>query len=74
MFSILLLSTILDHATQSAEAFWTQVSAIECTEQIAQTRVKADGKVTAQRSSTFDYVVTLKLNGTALTWTNHVFL
>ena len=64
--SILLLSTILDSATQSAEAFWTQVSAIECTEHVAQTRMKADGKITARRSSTFDYVVTLKMNGTAL--------
>lgn len=67
LFSILLLSSILDRATQSAETFWTQVSAIECTEQVAQTRMKANGKVTAHRSSTFDYVVTLKLNGTALT-------
>ena len=65
-FSILLLSAILDHATQNAEAFWSQVSAIECTEQISQTRVKADGKIAAHRSSTFDYVVTLKTNGPAL--------
>jgi hypothetical protein len=65
-FLILFLPTILDRATQNAETFWTQVSAIECTEQIAQIRTKDDGKVTARRSSTFDYVVTLKMNGVAL--------
>jgi hypothetical protein len=64
--SILLLSTLLDRAVQSAETFWTQVSAIECTEQVLQARVRKDGKVTARRSSVFDYLLTLKLNGSAL--------
>ena len=64
--SILLLSTVLDRATQNAETFWMQVSAIECIEQVAQTRMKAGGKIAARRSSTFDYVVTLKMNGNAL--------
>jgi hypothetical protein len=65
-FLMLFLPTILDRATENAEAFWTQVSAIECTEQIAQTRTKEDGKITARRSTTFDYVVTLKMNGASL--------
>lgn len=64
--SFLLLSTILDQASQNAEAFWRQVSAIECTEQIAQTRLSADRKIAAYRASTFDYVVTLKTNGPTL--------
>jgi hypothetical protein len=65
-FAVLLLSTLLDQASHNAETFWKQVSAIECTEQIAQTRVNVDGKVAAYRASTFDYVVTLKTNGPAL--------
>jgi len=64
--TVLLLSTILDQASQNAEAFWRQVSAIECTEQIAQTRLSADRKIAAYRASTFDYVVTLKTNGPTL--------
>jgi hypothetical protein len=65
-FAVLLLSTILDQASHNAEMFWKQVSAIECIEQIAQTRVNPDGKVSAYRASIFDYVVTLKTNGPAL--------
>jgi hypothetical protein len=64
--TVLLLSTILDQASQNAEAFWRQVSAIECTEQIAQTRLSADRKIAAYRASTFDYVVTLKASGPTL--------
>jgi hypothetical protein len=64
--SILLLSTVLDRATQSAETFWKQITAIECTEQITQTRLDAREKVTARRSSSFGYLVTLKMNGNAL--------
>jgi hypothetical protein len=67
LLSIVLMSAVLDHASHSAETFWTQVSAIECTEQIAQTRVKAGGRIAAHRSSTFDYLVTLKANGPSLT-------
>jgi hypothetical protein len=65
-FAVFLLSAILDHASQNAEAFWRHVSAIECTEQIAQTRMKADGRIAAYRNSTFDYVVTLKTKGPTL--------
>ena len=63
LLTILALSTLLDRATESAEIFWSQMSAIQCTEHIEQSRMTSKGKVTSRHSSVFDYVVTLKANG-----------
>jgi hypothetical protein len=52
--------SVIDRAGRMAESFWTQFTAVQCTERIVQNKLRADGKVTVTRASEFDYVAFLR--------------
>ena len=58
--------SVIDRAARMAESFWTQFTAVQCTERIVQNKLRPDGKVTVTRASEFDYVAFLKEEGSGL--------
>jgi hypothetical protein len=61
------LDALLDRTGKRVEEFWEQFSAVSCTETVQQVKVGESGKVLAQRTSNFDYLVILQLTGDELT-------
>jgi hypothetical protein len=61
------LDTLLDRAGKRVEEFWDQFSVVSCTETVQQVKLGASGKVLAQRSASYDYLVILQLAGEDLT-------
>ena len=59
------LSTV-DRAGRVAETFWAQFAAVQCKERVVQTKLRADGKVTATHAEEFDYVAFLKATNRGL--------
>src|SRR6267143_6204146 len=53
------LEKILDRTSQRVSEFLDEFSNVKCTEQVTQTKFKADGKVEVEQQSTYDYLVIL---------------
>jgi hypothetical protein len=62
------ITTPVDRASQTAEVFWDQFTAVQCLERVTQTRIQSDGKAESSRTSEFDYVafVEAKASGIAV--------
>jgi hypothetical protein len=68
-FVVLLASqeTTLERAGRAAETFWQQFTAVQARERIAQSKLKADGKVAETQIEEFDYVALLTATTRGLT-------
>jgi len=53
------LDKVLDRASQRVSEFLDQFSNVKCVEQVTQTKLKANGKVELEETSSFDYLVIL---------------
>src|SRR3979411_2898302 len=54
---------VLDRTSRRVSEFLDQFSNVKCTEQVTQTKFKADGKVEVEQQSTYDYLVILVNSG-----------
>ncbi len=61
------LDALLERAGKRVEQFWEQFSAVTCLETVTQVKLSPQGKVIAQKKSTFDYVILMQLAGEDLT-------
>jgi hypothetical protein len=61
------LDTLLDRTGKRVEEFWEQFSAVSCTETVQQVKLGESGKILAQHTSNFDYLVILQLTGDEIT-------
>jgi hypothetical protein len=56
----------IERAGRTAEVFWDQFSAVQSLERVTQSRLQADGKVLASRTTEFDYVAVLKMRASGV--------
>lgn len=59
-------TSLIDRAAEMADLFWTQFTAVQCTERVTQNRLDAKGKLISTQTSEFDYVAFLKEERLAL--------
>ncbi|RPJ83846.1 MAG: hypothetical protein EHM18_13025 [Acidobacteria bacterium] len=57
------IGELLDRLGQSVETLWTSLGSIACTETVNQAKLDGDGDVIHAKTTTFDYVIFLKLHG-----------
>lgn len=61
-------TALIEQTTGKVESFLSQISDVECTELVSQTKFQPNGKVEATANSSFDYVILAESNGGELTW------
>lgn len=57
---------LLQRAGKAEEAFWEQLSAVNCVESVEQEKLGPNGKVVYRQQSDFDYLAVLQLTGNDL--------
>ena len=59
-------SSLLEQAGERVKAFWDDLSSVACTETLIQQKLNEKGKILLSSKSSFDYLISLRWNGSDL--------